>query len=115
MIDFYYLAANLFIFCESICYWRRKETLEISSQYKEIAKNIDEHVNKYPDSNIGDESLLRNLFELMIPFKTVIGNCNNVELDYLYTQFPGFYRMASLLEAMAEGIQRGDLEMLKGH
>ncbi|WP_149027338.1 arylsulfatase [Shewanella psychrophila] len=35
--------------------------------------------------------------------------------DYLYAQFPGFYRMASLLEAMAEGIQRGDLEILKGH
>ena len=114
MINFYYLTVSLFIF-GSICYWRRSTTLEISCQYRQIAKNIDEHVNKYPDSDIGDESLLRNLFELMIPFKTVIDNCNNVELDYLYAQFPGFFRMASLLEAMAEGIQRGDLEMLKGH
>ena len=84
-----------------------RATLEMSHQYKKIAEDIDRYVNQYPDNSIGDESLLRNLFELMIPFKTVIDNCTNVELDYLYVQFPGFYRMASLLEAMAEGIQRG--------
>lgn len=76
---------------------------------------IDEHVNQYPDNNIGNESLLRTLFDFMVPFKTVMDNCTHVELDYLYAQSPGFYRMASLLEAMAAGIQQGTIEVPKDH
>ena len=89
--------------------------LNISEQYLSIVKQIDSTVNQYPLNQVGDELLLQNLFDLMLPFKQVVDNCLKIELDYLYSQYPGFYRMAAILETMAIGIQCGDIEIPKDY
>ena len=89
--------------------------MNISEQYRGIVKQIDSTVNQYPLNQAGDERLLQNLFDLMPLFKQVLDNCDKVELDYLYLQYPGFHRMAVILEAMAMGIQNGDIDVPKDH
>lgn len=89
--------------------------LNISEQYLTTVKHIDSTVNQYPLNQAGDELLLQHLVDLMPAFKQLLDNCDKVELDYLYLQYPGFHRLGAILEAMAIGIQNGDIEVPKDH
>ena len=88
-----------------------KATMNLTAEQIQLATMIDTHVNQYPESAQGDEHLLRTACDYMAAFKLIMDSSTTVEMDYLCQQYPGYYRFAKLMEAMAEGIANGDIEV----
>jgi hypothetical protein len=72
---------------------------------------IDAHVNRFPDSPIGDEQLLPTTYEYMNAFKRIMDTSTSDQMDYLCQEYAGFYRFANLLEAMAQAIADGEIDV----
>lgn len=89
--------------------------MNLSAEQRQLAMLIDAHVNQYPDTELGDEQLLRTTYDYMDAFKRVMDSSSRVQMDYLYQQYAGFYRFAKLLEAIAEGIDEGAIDVPKDH
>lgn len=89
--------------------------MDLTAEQIQLATMIDAHVNKYPESPLGDEHLLTTTYDYMDAFKRILDSSTSVQMDYLCQQFAGFYRFGKLLEAMAEGIANGDIEVPKDH
>ena len=83
--------------------------LDLTSKQHQIANLIDQHVNRFPETTFGDEQLLPTLFDYMPGFKQVMDSSSSVQMDFLCTQYPGFYRFAMIMEAMAKGISNGEI------
>lgn len=78
-------------------------------------KRIDEHVNRFPDSENGNAQLLTTIYDHMESFKYVMDSATKIEMNYLLQQYHGFYRLAKLLELMAQGISDGTINAPKDH
>ena len=51
----------------------------------------------------------------MDAYKRVMDGSTRAQMDYLYQQYDGFYRFAKLLEAIAQGIADGVIDVPKDH
>ncbi|MCP4431127.1 MAG: arylsulfatase regulator [Gammaproteobacteria bacterium] len=89
--------------------------MDLTAEQIQLATMIDAHVNKYPESQLGDEHLLRSTFDYMDAFKRIMDSSTSVQMEYLCQQYDGFYRFAKLLESLAQGIADGDIEVPKDH
>lgn len=89
--------------------------VNIGLEQKQLAKLIDDHVNKYPDNDTGNEHLLTTIYDYMEPFKTIMDTTTREQMDYLSSQYPGFYRFGKLLESIAQGVADGIVEVPKDH
>lgn len=89
--------------------------MDIGPDQLHLAKLIHEHVSRYPDSDIGNTHLLPTIYDYMDAFKSIMDSTSRVEMDYLCSKYPGFYRFGKLLEFIAEGIQSGSIEVPKDH
>jgi len=87
----------------------------ISAEQHQIAKLIHDHVIKFPDTDSGNEQLLRSIYDYMEGFKLILDSADKIQMDWLINQYPGFFRFAKLLELMAEGIANGSIEVPKDH
>lgn len=89
--------------------------MNLTAEQIQLATIIDTHVSQFPESQLGDEHLLQSTYDYMDAFKRILDSSTSVQMDYLCQQYDGFYRFGKLLEAMAEGIASGDIEVPKDH
>jgi hypothetical protein len=89
--------------------------LNLTAEQIQLASLIDAHVSRYPDTDRGDEQLFVTLYDYMDAFKRILDSATPVQMDRLCQQYPGFYRLAMLLESLALGIGEGEIEVPKDH
>jgi hypothetical protein len=89
--------------------------LNLTAEQIQLASLIDAHVSRYPDTDRGDEQLFVTLYDYMDAFKRILDSATPVQMDTLCQQYPGFYRLAMLLESLAQGIAEGAIEVPKDH
>lgn len=87
----------------------------LSAEQIQLATMIHEHVVQFPDSPDGDERLLLTTYQYIDAFKRVLDNSTPEQMDHLSLQYAGFYRFGKLLEAMAQAIADGEIEVPKAH
>jgi len=74
-----------------------------------LAETIDTHVRQVLAQGGDDEALLLSLADSMPTFKQWLDTCTGAEMDMLCARYNGFYRFATLLERLAEGIADGSI------
>jgi len=84
--------------------------MNLTTEQIQLASLIDAHVSRYPDTGRGDEQLLVTLTDYLVAFKRILDSATPVQMDTLCQQYPGFYRLAMLLESLAQGIAEGEIE-----
>jgi hypothetical protein len=83
--------------------------MPLTEQHIRLAVTIDRHVNQVLANGGGDEALLRSMADHMSTFKPLLDTCSREELDLLCQRYDGFYRFATLLETLAQGIADGTI------
>ena len=58
-----------------------------------------------------DVAIMAAMADHMPAFKQLMDTAGRDDMDELTRRFAGFYRYAKLLEALAAGIQSGDIEV----
>ena len=89
--------------------------LNLTAEQIQLASLIDAHVSRYPDTDRGDEPLWVALTDYLDAFKRILDSATPGQMDTLCQQYPGFYRLAMLLESLAQGIAEGAIEVPKDH
>lgn len=51
----------------------------------------------------------------MDAFKRVMDSTSKVQMDYIFLQYPGYFRFAKWMERLAQGIADGVIEVPKDH
>ncbi len=89
--------------------------MNFNAEQIQLANMIDAHAKKYPDTAAGTEQLLAHSYDYLDAVQRVIDSTTSVQLDYLCQQYPGVYRLAKLLESLAQGISTGAIDVPKDH
>jgi len=84
--------------------------MNINSTQLNLVKRIDNHVNKFPDTDTGNAQLLTTIYAYMESFKQIMDSTNQAQMGYLISEYDGFFRFAKLLEQMAEGISNATIQ-----
>ncbi len=87
----------------------------VTEEQLELVKQIDAHVKQFPENDDGTEQLLTTLYDYMDMFKKLMDTTNNTQMNYLSENYSGFYRLAKLLELMAQGISDGSIDVPLDH
>ncbi len=85
--------------------------MALTKQQKYLAGKIEKHVNKIISRGGGDEELLMSMADHMETYQRIMESTSQEELDELCHRYKGFYCFSKLLEAMAQGIQDGDISV----
>ena len=83
--------------------------MPLTAQQTRLAKTIDIHVKRILAHGGGDEVLLLSLAEHLPTFKQLMDMSTGEEMDALCDRYDGFYRFATLLERLAEGLADGSI------
>jgi hypothetical protein len=83
--------------------------MPLTDQQTRLAGAIDQHVRHVLAQGGGDEALLLSLADHLGTFKQVMDLSTGEEMNALCQQYDGFYRLATLLERLAEGIADGSI------
>jgi hypothetical protein len=83
--------------------------MPFTERQTQLAVTIDTHVKRVLARGGGDEALLMSLADHMGTFKQLLDTCTRAEMDALCARYDGFYRFATLLEQLAEGIADGSM------
>ena len=87
--------------------------MSLTSIQVQLATRIDKHVQKIVEKGGDDEALLVAMYDQMGTFKQLMDSSTQKEMDELCQRYSGFYRFASLLERLAEGIANGSIAVPK--
>jgi hypothetical protein len=83
-----------------------------TQKHKQLAKMIDDFVKTIELADGSDIELLAAAFpEQTTTFKELLDTTTHEQMDALCELYPGFYRFAKLVEAIAQGIQDGTLDV----
>ena len=83
--------------------------MPLAKQQMQLADTIDRHVTHVLAQGGGDEALLMSLADHMGTFKQLMEISTGEERKALCERYEGFYRFATLLERLAEGIADGSI------
>ncbi len=83
--------------------------MPLTAQHTRLALIIDAHVRAILAHGGGDEALLMSMADYMGTFKQLLDTCTGADMDALCERYDGFYRFATLLEQLAEGIAKGSI------
>ena len=83
--------------------------MPLTADQTRLALTIDMHVKQVLAHGGGEEALLLSLADSMPTFKQLLDMCTGEEMDMLCERYDGFYRFATLLERLAEGIADGSI------
>jgi hypothetical protein len=87
--------------------------MPLTEQHTRRALIIDTHVREILAHGGGDEALLISMADDMGTFKQLLDTCTGADMDALCERYDGFYRFATLLEQLAEGIAKGSIPVLE--
>ena len=83
-----------------------------TQKHKQHAQTIDDFVKTIEQQGGGDIELLAAAFpEQTTTFKELLDTTTHEQMDALCELYPGFYRFAKLVEAIAQSIQDGTLDV----
>ena len=85
--------------------------MALSDKQIKLAKRIDDHAKKVFATGGDEEALLLGMSDFMPTFKQVMDSSTPNEMNQLCERFDGFYRFGKLLEAIAQGIQDGRIQV----
>lgn len=77
----------------------------------QLAQTIDQWVKAIERQGGGDAELLQGAHMHMPTFKQLLDTASQEQMDSLCKNYPGLYRFAKLLEALAQGIQDGTVKV----
>ena len=83
--------------------------MPLTAHQTRLALTIDMHVKHVLAHGGGEDALLLSLADSMPTFKQLLDMCTGEEMDMLCERYDGFYRFATLLERLAEGIADGSI------
>ena len=83
--------------------------MTITPEQVRLAERIDAKVNRLAGSD--DIALFMAMADDMPEFKGLMDAAGQTGMDELCRRFDGFYRYAKVLEAIAAGIESGDIEV----
>ena len=89
--------------------------MNLYAEQIQLVTIINNHVDKYPDTDRGNEQLLTTIYDYMDAFKRVMESTTTVQMDHLSLQYLGFCRSGKLLETIAQGISDGSIVVFKAH
>lgn len=75
------------------------------------ATKIDTRVRKLVAAGKDDVAIMMAMADHMPAFKELMDTAGRDDMDELARRFGGFHRYAKILEALAAGIQSGDIEV----
>ena len=78
-----------------------------------IASQIDAKVRELDGAGLDDLTIMGEMYEQTPGFKRLLDTSTRGEMDELCARFPGFYRYAKILEAVAAGIKTGRIRVPK--
>ncbi|NJN47851.1 MAG: arylsulfatase regulator [Candidatus Competibacteraceae bacterium] len=87
--------------------------MTITATHHQLARHIDDFVNRTLAAGGGDEALLVSLYDYMGNFKILLDTLTSDEINALCAQYDGFYHFAHLLEHLASGIADGRIPVPK--
>jgi hypothetical protein len=90
---------------------REKKNMPFTDKHIQLAQTIDQWVKAIERQGGGDAALLRQVHMHMPTFKQLLDTTTQEQMDSLCTTYPGLYRFAKLLEALAQGIQDGTVKV----
>jgi len=93
----------------------REKAMNIDEHLLQQVKHIDHHVNRFPDTDTGNTQLLTTIYDYMEPFKQIMDSTSSEQMSYLIHNYTGFYRLAKVIEQMAEGLSSGTIQVPKDH
>jgi hypothetical protein len=85
--------------------------MALSDKQIKLAKRIDDHAKKVFAAGGDEEALLLGMSDFMSTFKQIMDSSSPDEMNQLCERFDGFYRFGKLLEAIAQGIQDGRIQV----
>jgi hypothetical protein len=83
----------------------------LTEQQVRLASLIDTQVQNIIANGDSDEDILRSMSDYMDTFKQLMDSSTPDEMKHLCDRFSGFYRFGKLLEALAQGIQDGRIQV----
>ncbi|WP_277973467.1 arylsulfatase regulator [Pantoea agglomerans] len=89
--------------------------IDLTAEQQQLAKIVHDYVCQFPPTEDGDAQLLQGCYDYMEAFKQVLDSSSKVQIDYIFLQYPGFFRFATWMELLAQGIADGVIEVPKGH
>jgi hypothetical protein len=79
------------------------------TQARKLAQSLDAWVRSVEDRGGGDMEILQGLATHMGKFKQIMDISTSTELQQLCLAYPGFYRLARLMEDLARGLHDGTI------
>jgi hypothetical protein len=87
------------------------QTMQPTNKQRQLAQTLDTWVKTIEKRGGGDIEILQNAFDHMPTFKELLDTTTHEQMDALCVAYPGFYRFAKLLEAVAQGIKDGTVRV----
>ncbi|SFT93629.1 hypothetical protein SAMN05192562_103158 [Kosakonia arachidis] len=66
-----------------------------------------------PLTEDGDAQLLQGCYDYMNTFKQAIDSASKVQMNYIFLQYPGYFRFTRWMEKLAQGIADRVIEVSK--
>lgn len=85
--------------------------MALSDKQLWTATKVDTKVRKLLATGKDDVAIMVAMADHMPAFKQLMDTAGRDDMDELTRRFVGFYRYAKILEALAAGIQSGDIEV----
>ncbi len=85
------------------------ERTSMTAEQLQIASTIDARMRAVERPGANAVVIIGEMFDYMPSFKQLIDTTTPSEMDDLCDRFEGFYRYAKILEALADGIESGDI------
>jgi hypothetical protein len=84
--------------------------MEPTVKQKQLAETIDQFVKATEQDGGGDTEILVKAYLYMTGFKELLDTCSHEQMQLLAEAYPGFYRLAKLLESIAQGLHDGTIK-----
>ncbi|WP_334472115.1 arylsulfatase regulator [Arsenophonus sp. PmNCSU2021_1] len=89
--------------------------IDLTTEQQQLAKIVHDYASRFPQTEDGDAQLLQGCYDYMDAFKRVMDSASKIQMDYIYLQYPRFFRFATWMERLAQGIADGVIEVPKNH
>jgi hypothetical protein len=86
--------------------------MPLTEKHHQQAQHIDNYVKNILQNGGTDQDIMINMYDYMSGFKDLLDQLSGQEIDLICQQYEGFYKFANILEKVAQGIKRGDIDVM---
>jgi len=85
--------------------------MPLIEKHHQQARLIDNYVKNILQKGGSDKDIMINMYDYMPGFKVLLDELSQQEMNLLIQQYDGFYHFANIIEQLALGIERGDIDV----